>query len=246
MTHFATGSPRTDLLAWTHRPLRAVADRFSGPGGYYNAGNLLGLSVALATQLSVGATSTASTVPERLYAFFAGSPSAVALTIATVIFLFSGETYHRAWAGRAVPSARLNCIADLLSAAGGTALTLSLIFSGELWLALASGVLVVGGKLGSAITRDDRSRVAFWPKSWSDPFRTAVLAGRVPGLISVALDFGRHVLDQPSGAGLWSAVPSATLVICYLLWIRADLLLVSSSARGSWRRTSASAVAPAR
>lgn len=233
MTHVETGGPSTALLPLTQRPFRAIADRLSGPGGLYNAGNLLGLSVALATQFLVGATSAAGSVSERLYAFFAGSPSALALTIATAIFLFSGETYHRAWAGRTAPSARLNRIADLLSAGGATALTASLAFSGQMPLALASGILIVGGKLGSAATCDDRSRVPAWPASWSDPFRTAVLAGRAPGLIAAALDLGRHLLDAPSGMALFSLVPSATLIVCYGLWIKADLLLLGSSARNS-------------
>jgi hypothetical protein len=228
MTHFRTGAPATALPP---RPFSAIADRLKGPGGFYNAGNLLGLSVALATQFALATTSATASLSERLGAYFGGSPSAVALSLATAIFLVSGETYHRAWAGGGLPSPRLNRIADLLAAGGATALTFSLIFSGQLTLAVASGLLIVGGKLGSAITCDDRSRVQAWPANWKDPFRTAVLAGRGPGLVAAALDLGRHVLDQPSGIGLWSLLPSATLVVCYGLWIKADLLLLGSAAR---------------
>ncbi len=230
MTRVETGGSASDLPL-LFRPLAAIADRLEGPGGYYNAGNLLGLVTALATQFFAGATSDATTFGDRIYGYFAGSPSAVALTVATTIFLFSGETYHRAWAGRAVPSKRLNRIADLLSVAGATALTISLIYAGQTALALVSGLLVVGGKLGSAITGDDRSSVPLWPHSWSDPFRVAVLAGRAPGLLAAALDLGRHMFDQPGGMGLFSLVPPAVLVICYGLWIRADVLLVGSAGR---------------
>src|ERR1700712_5924765 len=104
MTHIDIGRTSTDPSYLVPRPFRAILDRFHGPGGFYNAGNLLGLSVALATQFFVGATTTATSFADRLYAYFAGSPSSVALTLATTIFLFSGETYHRAWAGRPVLS----------------------------------------------------------------------------------------------------------------------------------------------
>jgi hypothetical protein len=111
----------------------------------------------------------------------------------------------------------------------------SLIFTGQTLLALASGLLIVGGKLGSAVTCDDRSRMPGWRPNWSDPFRTAVLVGRGPGLIAAALDLGRHLLDQPAGSGLWPLLSSATLVVCYALWVRADLMLLGSAALDSVR-----------
>jgi hypothetical protein len=232
MTHVHTGGSTTDRPPLIPRPFRAIAHRLKGPGGFYNAGNLLGLSVALATQFVVAATSTGSSFGDRLYAYFAGSPSSVALTIATTIFLFSGETYHRAWSGRAVPSARLNRAADLLSVAGATALTLSLTFAGQMPLALASGILIVGGKLASAITCDDRSRMHAWPATWRDPFRMAVLVGRVPGLIAATIEVTRHLLEEPTGVAVPAVATSATLIVCYVLWIRADFLLLGPPRAG--------------
>ena len=211
------------------RPFHVITDRLHGPGGYYNVGNVLGLAAGLATQVMVS-TSSIGTVGDRLYGFFLGSPGALALTVSTSIFLASGEAYHRAWAGRASPDPKTHSTADLLAAAGATALTVSLVLGGQLPLALASGVLMVGGKLGSAIA-GDTVRIAGWPSRWSDPFRSAVLIGRLPGLTAAALDLGRHVLDAPTGMGLVSLVQPATLVICQALWLKADLLLLNPAAK---------------
>lgn len=213
----------------TGRWPNVIRDRFDGPGGYYNAGNLLGLATALTVEVVAAVTSHANSPQDLIYAYFLGSPSALALTIATGIFLVSGETYHRAWAGRSVPDVNLNRIADLLSVGGASALSASLIFAGQLPLAIASGVMIIGGKLGSAITCDDRTRLRYWPKQWIDPFRGAVLAGRAPGLIAAVLDLVRHLLGDPAGVAMFSVFPYAMLVICYLLWIKADLLLIGSA-----------------
>ena len=202
-----------------------LADRLRGPGGYYNAGNLLGLIVALATQFAVAAQAGAPRSGlDILVGYFVGSPSAVTLTVATVIFLVGGEVYHRAWVGRGAADPALNQIGDVLSAIGATALTVSLMFLGQWLLAVASGLLVVGGKLGSALLCDDRTRLGFWPVGWVDPFRGAVLAGRLPGIAAAGLDLGFRLLHyQGSVAPL---VQGAVLIVCYLLWMKADLLLV--------------------
>lgn len=229
MSHIEAGGSANALETVAARARHAVRSRFDGPGGYYNAGNLLGLVTAVTTELVVALTSQTGSAGDLVYAYFLGSPSALALSIATVIFLVSGETYHRAWAGRTVPDGRLNRVADLLSVAGATALTASLMFIGQVPLALASGALIIGGKLGSAITCDDRTRLEFWPKYWVDPFRGAVLAGRLPGLAAAALDLVRHGLDNPNGLAMFSLAPQAVLVVCYVLWIRADLLLIGGA-----------------
>ena len=76
-------------------PPRAL-ERLRGPGGLYNAGNFLGLAVGIAVQLAQAPreTSAAGAVAHYL----AGDLSGVMLTLATLIFIFSGEAYHRAWA----------------------------------------------------------------------------------------------------------------------------------------------------
>ncbi len=206
--------------------LKAVTDRMQGPGGYYNAGNLLGLATSLATQFAAGAEASAGRSGlDILVGYFAGSPSAVALTAATLVFLVSGETYHRAWAGRSVPAAATNQLADVLSAIGCLALTISLIFLDQWFLAIASGLLSVGGKLGSALFGDDASQFGFWPAGWVDPFRAAVLVGRAPAITAACLDLGFRLLHWTDGS-LLPLVQPAILIVCYLLWIKADLLLV--------------------
>ena len=218
----------TILSPWVTRSVRAITGRLQGPGGYYNAGNLLGFGVALAMPFAITQPGTVLEAIHIVIGYFAGSPSAVALTAATVIFLVGGEVYHRAWAGRSVPDASLNQFADVLSAIGSLALTISLFFIGQWFLAIASGLLTVGGKLGSALFGDDGSRPGFWPASWVDPFRGAVLVGRLPGIVAAGLDFGFRVLNWSNGS-LASLIQSATLVVCYLLWIKADLLLVGGA-----------------
>jgi len=229
-------SPRmTEAVAGSfNRMLSPLCERLRGPGGYYNAGNVLGLAVALGTQFAMAAQAGHRGGIDTFYAYFAGSPSAVALTAATLIFLVSGETYHRAWTGRLVPDPALNRTADVLSALGGIALTLSLILVGQWLLAVASGLLTVGGKLGSAVFGDDRSQLGFWPALWVDPFRAAVLAGRVPGIAAAGIDLGFRIVNG-SGGSVLALVQPAVLVGCYLLWIKADMLLVigADAAKGN-------------
>lgn len=208
------------------RQTEAVTSRLQGPGGYYNVGNVLGLVTALVTQFAVGMQAGAGLSGlDILVGYFAGSPSAVALSSATIVFLVSGEMYHRAWTGRLVPDAALNQFADVLSAIGGLALAISLMFIDQWLLAIASGLLTVGGKLGSALFGDDRSALRFWPTSWVDPFRGAVLVGRLPGVVAAALDLGFRVLNR-NDASLWMLVQPSVFLVCYLLWIKADYLLV--------------------
>jgi hypothetical protein len=209
-----------------NRLFAPLSERLKGPGGYYNAGNVLGLTVAVVTQFLIAAQAPGPhSGADILYAYFAGSPSALALTAATLVFLVSGETYHRAWSGRALPDPTLNRIADILSAVGAIALTASLFFVGQWLLAAASGLLTVGGKFGSALFGDDRSQIGFWPALWVDPFRAAVLVGRVPGVAAAVIDLGFRLLYWTGGSPLGLVQP-AVLVVCYLLWIKADFLLV--------------------
>lgn len=206
------------------RLIAPLSERLKGPGGYYNAGNVLGLTVTLATQFAIAAQAGPGSGAEVIYAYFAGSPSALALTAATLVFLASGEIYHRAWSGRLFPNPALNRTADVLSALGGLALTVSLVLVGQWVLAVASGLLTVGGKLGSAVFCDDRTQLRFWPALWVDPFRAAVLAGRVPGVAAAAIDLGFRMLHW--NGSLLALIQPAVLLACYLLWIKADFLLV--------------------
>ena len=216
-------------LPWPlRRPAAAICARMRGPGGYYNAGNLLGFSVSLGLQLAAAPQGSVRTSTEILYGFVAGSPSALAFTMATVIFLVSGEVYHRAWRDDGNADAGLTRLADILSAVGGLALTISLIFLGQALLAVVSGLLIVLGKLGSA-GFGDNARLPLWPAAWPDPFRSAVLAGRAPGIAAVGLDLAGRIGGVADGGALTSLIQPMVLIVCYLLWINADLLLVDGA-----------------
>jgi hypothetical protein len=229
VSDYSSVRPPAVELGLPQRLGRAVTERLQGPGGYYNIGNVLGLVGSVATQLAIGATAgTGQSGLDILIGYFAGSPASVALTGATMIFLVSGEMYHRAWSGRSVPDAGLNQFADVLSAVGGLLLTLGLVFVGQWVLAIPSGLLVIGGKLGSALFGDDSAVLDVWPKGWVDPFRGAVLAGRVPALAAAVLDLGVH-LFRGSELGALAPVQPGGLVLCYMLWIRADYLLVAGA-----------------
>jgi len=201
-----------------------VLSRFRGPGGYYNVGNLIGLFSGLALQFATAATSGLSGT-DAVAAYLVGSPATVALTAATIIFLASGEMYYRAWRG-GIPDDDLNRLADLLSAVGGTALAISLLYLGQPMLATFTGILIVLGKLGSAAFGDEGNVVPFWPWDWPAPFRSMVLAGRLPAIAAAGLELG-HQLG--TGGAAVSVIQPAVLVLCHLLWMRADFLLFRSS-----------------
>lgn len=90
----------TDVRAG--RPLQsignALAARLSDPGGFYNIGNVLGFSMGIALQMHMASGGREG---RRLLdvagSYLASNWSAVALTVATVIFFWSGEECHRAW-----------------------------------------------------------------------------------------------------------------------------------------------------
>lgn len=204
----------------------AIAERVRGPGGYYNLGNALGLVMGIAVQMA--------SVPEAatgLRDYFLGSPSAFAMTAATAIFITSGEAYHRgARDGR--PDRRLYRIADLLSGVGALALGCALLMLGHPLLAWSSGLLGAAGKLGSAAFPTSPAPGRLWPSTWPDPFRSAVVVSRVPALIALVVEFWATVGAARAGGPLLAVVTPATLLICYALWTRADLMLFESDRPG--------------
>lgn len=224
----ASLSRQTGLFA----ELRA---RTRGPGGLYNAGNLLGLITALGLQFATAGAGANDA--DTLIGYFIGSPQALALSVATVVFLFSGEIYHRAWQGAQSPDLRLNRLGDLLSAVGGAALATSLLLLGQPVLALVTGCLIVFGKLGSAIFGDDAVAPPLWAASWPDPFRLAVLMGRAPAVAAAALDLVHQI---GTGAPWLAMVQPAVLIACHVLWIKADLLLLNGGRKLAAARHAAS------
>lgn len=211
----ALSESRPHLLAF-----RGLVARLSGPGGLYNVGNVFGLASGIGLALAAAPGRTTGAV---IADYLAGSASAVAISVAMVIFLVSGEAYHRAWAHGAPPDADLTRLGDRLSGWGALALFVGLILVGELVLALASGLLHAAGKFGSAL---EHPAIDAAKRRRPDPFRTAVLLSRAPAMLLLGLALGRAALTpEPAAAEL---IAPASLIVCYLLWARADLLLFRS------------------
>ncbi len=204
----------------------ALRQRLSGPGGLYNLGNLIALSTGITLQFAEAAGGAGTSILEMLNAYFFGSPGASWLTLAIMIFLMSGEIYHRAWKDGAPPDIRLNRLGDFLSGLGAMALTVSLVYFGDFVLALVSGTLLAGGKLGTAIVPEvhgagpDRNRL---PRL----LRLAVVVSRAPALISLGVELGRLVAGSETPPGVAQVVAPAVMFGCYLIWTRADLLLMA-------------------
>ena len=189
-----------------------LSARLPSPGFLYNAGNLLGLCVGLAVAL-VGHDGRSG---ETLVAYFAGDGGALCLTAATIVFFVSGGVYHHAWQVDGSRRLRLVRSADLLSGLGAILLGASLFLVGQPLLALTSATLHSTGKLGSALA-GGRS------KALCRLGRRLVLSSRAIGLMA-----GASALT-PAFTGIGPAsdiVMPVTLMVCYLLWASADILLM--------------------
>lgn len=204
----------------------ALAARMNGPGGYYNLGNVIGFVVGATQAVLAGGASvdnTGASPLAQLGAYIAGSPSALALSAAMVIFFVSGEVYFKAWRDADRPDLALVRLGDLLSTIAAAVLCVALVLVGSGALGVISTVLLVGGKLGSALMPTASWIVRPPGLPAFDPFRVAVVISRVPALLGIG------------GALVWSVVAAAiepgdlvqqiTLVVCYSLWLRADLML---------------------
>ncbi|MDF3150653.1 hypothetical protein P3C58_01535 [Mesorhizobium sp. XAP10] len=221
---FAVRSPR--LLAWRS----ALTARMSGPGGAYNVGNLIGLCQGITAQILVSGDLNQllwTGAPAAISHYLTGNFAAIAMTSATAIFFASGEIYHRAWNGRLKPRENLNRLGDFLSGVGAGCLGLALFELGHPLLALTSGLLHSVGKFGSACHRPG-VRILNLSEYGPDPFRVMVLLSRLPALIAagtgLCASLFKFEVEQPQH---WST--PASLLVCYLLWSWADLLLFRSS-----------------
>jgi len=212
----------------TLRPqlVSALRARLSGPGGYYNSGNALGLLVGLWVQIATAPVCSRgeNTVLAAIIDYFAGSHSAVALTLATLVFFWGGEAYHRAWAKPDAPDPGLNRLGDFLSGIGAIGLGIALLLLGDPLLAVTSGLLHALGKFGSAFHRLG-TPVPVWPVTWPDPYRSAVLASRLPAMLATSLAFGSALTQVWSGESVTALAMPVALLGCYFLWAKADLLL---------------------
>jgi len=209
----AHGSPRQALLL-----------RLSGPGGYYNLGNALGLSTGLALQVAAVQHGGLGASASAAYDYLAGSPSAVALTVAMLVFFWSGEIYHRAWANGFPPDVALNRKGDLLSAFGALALGLGLLILPQPALAATAGLMHAIGKVGSALHRPDYTEASAG-RRWPDPWRTAVLLSRFPAMAAALIELVRIAPRVGTDLPVSAAVAPAVLLVCYVVWAKADLML---------------------
>ena len=212
----------------TTRPLPVLAEirsRLSGPGGLYNLGDALGFGSGLLIAY-LGWWDSADTVDNVLsigMRYVAGSPAAVALTIATAIFFGSGEAYHRAWSNGYPPDTKLTQIGDLFSGFGAIALGLGLYLLGNPVLAATSGLLHAAGKFGSAFSA--RGKLSFGGRSIdaSTFCRITVLISRAPALIAISAD----ILSSRERYDGSFAFISLVMLVCYLIWSVADLMLLT-------------------
>ena len=201
-----------------------LAQRLRGPGGLYNLGNALGLASGLALHVAVsfevsanaGLAHGASAVAD----YFLGSIGAFSITIAMLIFFWSGERYHMAWADGAPPDPRLNRLGDISSGFGALALGFGLFMLGQPLLAATAGLLHAVGKFGSALPADLQDRLPFGP----GVFRKSVVASRIPAIAVVWIQVNAALMGNPSPP----LAASACLLLCYVLWLKADVALFRS------------------
>lgn len=210
--------------------LRQAAMRLSGPGGYYNIGNAFGLTMGVALQMSAAPAGGAGmhAAADAAMTYLAGNTAAMALTVGTAVFFWSGEMYHRAWANGAPPDPALNRRGDFLSGVGAMILFVALLSLGHVMLAATAGLLHALGKFGSAWKWRP---IPGWRPEWPDFFRTAVLASRVPAILATALDLMRVAASADAGTPASAWMTPLSLLVCYLVWCKADLLLYRASAR---------------
>jgi hypothetical protein len=197
-----------------------AAARCSGPGGFYNIGNIVALSAGLAVQITSGTNQQNILASVGQYLF--GNPAAGCLTLSMLIFMVGGEAYHRAGQTEGADAVRFNRIGDFLAGIAATVLTVALIGFGETQLALLAGTMLALGKFGTFIVPEGvygGIGKAGVPKT----FRLLVIASRFPSLVALAItvvgffEGSRHAAD---------GLVAATMIGCYLLWLWADCLLL--------------------
>lgn len=202
----------------------ALLSRLSGPGGLYNLGNALGFGAGLvvtylSAKESMDSVSNVLSVGAR---YVAGSPAAVALAIATAIFFWSGEAYHRAWANDYPPDQKLTQLGDLSSGFGAIALGAGLYLLSNPFLAATSGVLHAAGKFGSAFGVRGELWLPWRKLDLNALCRNAVLISRIPAIIATSADLlswhARH-----DGVFAFNAL---AMLACYIIWATADSMLL--------------------
>ena len=217
--------PQDSAIRPPSRWRAAILSRLNGPGGLYNLGNVLGFGAGLFVTFLVAAESTNSfsSVLSIGMRYVAGSPAAVALAIATAIFFWSGEAYHRAWSNGYPPDPKLTQLGDLSSGFGAITLGAGLYLLGNPLLAATSGLLHSAGKFGSALGVQGELSFAGRKIDASALCRNIVLISRVPAIIATTAD----VFSSKAQADGAFAFITLAMLACYLIWSIADSMLLS-------------------
>ena len=199
-----------------------LKQRCLGPGGLYNLGNVIALVGGIFIQSL--AVDQSRSFGDVILQYLIGSPAASWLTLAVSIFLMSGEVYHRAWTLSGENARRLVRIGDGLSGIAAVVLTIALVQVGEAMLALTGGVMLIIGKFGTAALPERPDAPPARAKT-TKFLRLLVVASRMPSLAALAVTIflaaNDNVLSDLAMPGL--------MVLCYLLWLWADILLLRIS-----------------
>lgn len=198
----------------------ALHDANNIPLSSLGAGNIIALCSGLAAQV-INSAGTAS-LTELVQQYFFGNPAASCLTLSMIVFIASGEAYHRSSRATGTDARRLNRIGDGLSGMAAIILTFALVGFGTTLLALVAGVMLALGKFGTAFipenARSDTKKAAI-----SRSFRLLVVLSRFPSLFALAVP----IADFYRGYGNTSDTLTAAIMFgCYLLWLWADCLLI--------------------
>jgi len=215
----------------------ALLSRCEGPGGIYNIGNLIGLMAGVAFTVAA-ARSSGSSALASVSQHFWGDPGAAALTLAAIIFFVSGELYHRAYAAGATSESSNHLLraADASSGVAALGLAVALVWMGDTLMALLSTALLASGKFGNALARsgqwliqvDATRTIGRSLHLQFDAFRLAVPMSRLPAILGLTLELLRASGDNASSL---SSLQSMVLLLCYLLWLRADSMLLALDLR---------------
>lgn len=227
LAHGSMESLQTDRTSSFSHALRT---RLSGPGGLYNIGNILGLGSGVTLAFLRAPQDGSANWSATLTSYLVGDIGSTALTVAMILFFWSGEVYHRAALAGPTSQRILLRRADFVSGLAAFVLAISLIYAGSLLLALTSTALLAGGKFASAIWADRpltlRLDVAATVPAASifsvDLFRSAVILSRIPAIASLAIALWAAMANA---APALDVVQFAILLVCYGLWTSADVAL---------------------
>ncbi|ETX12025.1 hypothetical protein OCH239_18595 [Roseivivax halodurans JCM 10272] len=209
------------------RRRRALLARLTGPGGYYNLGNAIGLAAGPTQQVAAAPRDKGAEVTAfgTIHDYLIGSPPATALTVAMVIFFLSSELYFRGWSREGWSDLRLIRLGDLFSGLGALVLLVALAIYGSTWLAVTSTILLAAGKVGSAMRPGAQWRLRLRAGRTVDPLRLMVILSRLIAMVAVVSTMVG--LAASSSFTVSQAAPQIVLLLCYGLWLRADVLLNS-------------------